>query len=228
MENFTAGEDDVVPIHHRIILSVILIAVTVTGIFGNTLIIIACCLSRRLQTKTNIFVINLTAADFLTCILLPIAALSLLIDVDENSRSWLDTLCTIDLEGIRIFLGCSVMTLAFIAVNRYVLITKSRETYRRIYQRKFIVIFISISWLYQVLSFIPQLAYGVLHFGYDEKLHACNVGTDHDQSPLYGILLIIGILLPIAMMVYSYGRIYLFVRHHNKQMQNVTSSELSR
>ncbi|KAJ8024390.1 G-protein coupled receptor moody [Holothuria leucospilota] len=228
MENITAEEADVVPRHHRIIISVILMAITVTGIFGNTLTFIAYCLSRRLQTKTNMFVINLAAADILTCVCLPINTLALLLDVNVNTRSWLNTLCAVDYGGLGIFLTSSFMTLAFIAVNRYVLITKSTEAYRRIYRRKFTLIFISACWLFPTLTLTPQLVLGILYIGYDETLHACSEGSNPRWQHLSDMILMIVFGLPTVAIIYSYGRIYLFLRRHNKQMQEGMLSEPSR
>ncbi|KAJ8024381.1 G-protein coupled receptor moody [Holothuria leucospilota] len=222
MENVTVGEVDAIPKEIRVVLSVIVIAITIIGICGNTLVFIAYCLSRRLQTKTNMFVINLAAADILTCVFLPVIVLSLLLDANVNTKPWLDTLCAVDTGAIKIFLLSSFATLAFVGVNRYVLITKSRETYKRIYQRKFIFIFLCICWLYPMLCVTLPTVFGFLHFGYDEKIHACREGPDHPRSYVYGTLVFIHIFLPVTMIVYCYGQIYLFLRHHHKQMLKST------
>ncbi|KAJ8024380.1 Melanopsin [Holothuria leucospilota] len=236
MENVTQkgvlDNVEFVPKHFRILNSVILITITLVGIFGNTLIFIAYCLSRRLRTKTNIFVINLAVADILTCVCLPVVAFSLLVDVNVDTRSWLDTVCGIDFGATQIFVCSSFLTLAFIAVNRYVLITKSQETYKWLYQRKFILIFISISWLYPTLFVTLPLLFDIGYIGYDENMHACGALTDHPRSYLYDMIIVSNGTLPIAMIVYSYGQIYLFLKRHNKQMQegrvSGTSSKLFR
>ncbi|KAJ8024387.1 Orexin receptor type 1 [Holothuria leucospilota] len=93
-------------------------AIMLVGVCGNTLIFVAYCLSRRLQTKTNIFVINLAAADILTCACLPITTLAILLDVNVNTRSWLDPLCAVDIGAIKISFNCSFTTLTLIALNR--------------------------------------------------------------------------------------------------------------
>ncbi|KAJ8047113.1 Melatonin receptor type 1C [Holothuria leucospilota] len=216
MENGTA-EVEVTPQLHRIIHSVLLIAMALVGVCGNTLVFIAFCLSRRLQTKTNIFVVNLAAADILTCVCLPIISLSLLVDEGIHTKSWLNTLCAIDIGVIKISLRCSFMMLVFIAVNRYVLITKSQETYKRMFQTKFTVIFLCISWMYPILFVTSQSLSGVIHMGYDVKSHSCNLGSDHHL--LYGTLVFSTIALKITVIAYCYGRLYLFLRRHNKQMQ---------
>lgn len=220
MANITTGEVDVVSILYRIIHSVILIAVMVTGLFGNTLIFTAYCLSRKLQTKTNIFVINLAAADILTCVSFPAPLLTRILDVDVNTTPSLKALCAVHSWAVTIFLGASFMTLAFIAVNRYFLITKRQETYTRLYQKKFIFIFLSVSWLYPMLSLIPQLNSGFRNVGLDEKTRVCKLGTDHrTRSFLYDMFLVISTMLVITTIVYSYAGIYLFLRRHNKKMQ---------
>lgn len=189
------------------------------GVCGNTLIFIAYCLSRRLQTKTNIFVINLAAADILTCACLPITTLALLLDVNVNTRSWLDPLCAVDIGAIKVSFNCSFTTLTLIALNRYVLITKSKGTYKRIFQRKFILMLVCISWLYPILYATPQIIFGLYYLGYDEKTHSCNVLSDNPIPYLYDILSAGHIILKITLIVISYGKIHLFLRRHNKRMQ---------
>lgn len=219
MENSTAAEVDVIPQGVRIVNSFILTAITVVGIAGNTLVFIAYCLSRRLQTKSNIFVINLATADFLTCLSLPVITFFLLLDVDGHTKPWMDILCTIDFGAFGIFVQTSFMTLAFIAVNRYVLITKSQKTYKWLYQRKFVFIFLCVSWLCPTFLVTLPLVFGALHIGYDENLHACGALTDHPEShQIYNLISFCITIIQITMIVYSYGRIYLFLRRHNKKI----------
>ncbi|KAJ8024391.1 Adenosine receptor A2a [Holothuria leucospilota] len=225
MENVTARGGYVVPKHHRILLSVMLMTITLIGISGNTLIFIAYCLSRRLRTKTNAFLINLAAADILTCVFLPAIALPLLLDVEVPVQPWLNTLCAVNYVAIWILTSTSIMTLAFIAVNRYILITKSKKTYEQIYKRKFIFAFLCVSWLHPILYVTLQLALGrLLVFGYNEKMHGCTTGLEDPRSYWYDIVDFANITLVITMIVYCYGRIYLRLRRHNKQMQKGISS----
>ncbi|KAJ8024392.1 Rhodopsin, GQ-coupled [Holothuria leucospilota] len=226
MENVTGRDFDVFPKFHGIITYVIMTAVAVTGIFGNTLLFLAYWLSRRLQTKTNIFVINLATADMLTCVFL---SFSILLGASGLANAWLDSLCAVHMVALFIFTFCSMMTLAFISVNRYVLITKSKDTYERIYRKKFMFFFLCISWLFPILFVTTQLFFGrhVL-FGYDKTIQACTTGLGHPRSYLYEKLDLVYIFIVATIIVYSYGRIYKFLRRHNKKMQNGIFSKLFR
>ena len=55
----------------RVIVAVLYLMVVVLGIFGNTLVILAVLLSKKLRTATNAFVVSLSVADLLTCLGLP-------------------------------------------------------------------------------------------------------------------------------------------------------------
>lgn len=71
----------------RILDAILLILITVIGMTGNTLVILSVCLSHKLRTKTNIFVVNLAFADFFTCCTLPVVAWSLLAESEPEMEA---------------------------------------------------------------------------------------------------------------------------------------------
>lgn len=226
MGNDTTGEVVFIPREVRIVNSVIIILLMIIGIAGNSLVVFAYCLSRRLQTKTNVFVINLAVADILTCVCLPVFVMSLLLEIDLPSNPWLDVLCGVEYTLLQIFVCCSLLTLALIAANRYVLVTKIQETYEWLYQKRFIALSLCFSWLYPSLFIILLPAVGVGHIGYDENLHACGARSDHPKSYLYDMIIVCHGILPISLILYSYGGIYLHIRHHKKLMERRRSTVL--
>ena len=62
----------------RVFGAIIVIIVSVVGIFGNSMIILSVIISKKLRTSTNAFVVNLGVADLLTCLFLPWFAVALL------------------------------------------------------------------------------------------------------------------------------------------------------
>ncbi|KAJ8024382.1 G-protein coupled receptor moody [Holothuria leucospilota] len=220
MENGTAGEV-VISKGDRLVASVVILLSMIAGIVGNTLVVIAFSLSRRLRTKTNVFVVNLATADILTCVSLPVVVLVLLLDVDMPAENWLNTLCAFNFAVTQIFIGTIFTTLALIAVNRYILITKSKETYKRIFRRKFIFLFLCMSWLYPTLFVVLPLISGIGRIGYNYKVHTCGVRAEHSGSLLYSAIVSSSLTIPTTMIIYCYGGIYLFLRRRNKQMQGV-------
>lgn len=223
MENSTFTAENISPFLAtlRVIDAIVLMTITVIGVVGNTLVFIAYCVSYKIRTKTNIFVINLAAADFMTCSLLPIVSWSLLIKVDGIAH-WLDVLCGFTIGAIQAFASCSIMMLASIAANRFVLITRSRETYKSLYQNKFIAVWLILSWTYPVLVVTVPLLFGVGHLGFDPEIHACGARADNPRSYLYDAI-VVGIVIPLPAVVtiYCYGGIYFYIKSHNRNLEGV-------
>lgn len=201
----------------RIIDASVLSAIAIIGVVGNTLVFVAYTLSYKIRTKTNIFVVNLAAADFLTCLFLPFVAWSLLIEV-ERVDHWLDILCGLAMGVIQVFAACSMVTIFSIAVNRYVLITRSRHTYNKLYRIKVITLWILFSWIYPVLVITVPLIFNIGQLGFDIKIHACGTKTDHKLSYYYDLILIVTLAPFPATVTACYASIYLYVKKHNKRI----------
>ncbi|KAJ8024590.1 Melatonin receptor type 1C [Holothuria leucospilota] len=197
----------------------ILAVASIVGLLGNSLVFISFCLSRKIRSKTNIFVVNLSVADFLTCCFLPVIAWSLLVETDQID-SKMDTMCGFTTAAVQQLSGCSVLTLTAIAINRYILITKTLPTYKMVYDHKYMLIWLTVTWLFPFLPGIVPLLFGVGHLGFDKDLHACGAKTDNANSHLYDFIFV-GILIPGPMLVtiFCYVRIYLYIANHNKHLK---------
>ena len=68
-----------------------LILTSVTGIAGNSLVILSVFLSAKLQTKTNVFVVTLAFCDLLTCASIPFDVVSLVTPIGQPMP---DRICT--------------------------------------------------------------------------------------------------------------------------------------
>ncbi|XP_072178126.1 alpha-1D adrenergic receptor-like [Diadema setosum] len=179
------------------------------GTFGNILVLVSVALSRQLRTLTNIFVVGLAVTDLLNCLLLIVQVLSLL-NVSESDS--FGDVCTVAAIGLYIFMGISVATLALIAVDRFFMITKTREEYMAVYTKRNIAIMMVT--LYGAIS-VVTLAFavsGVATFGRYEGI--CAHATGESYSYLGGAWL----LLSLIAIVTSYVRIYAHVRNHLRKL----------
>lgn len=205
----------------RIFDGVMHLTAGILGVIGNTMVFIAFVISKRLQTKTNIFVVNLAFADFLTSMLMPIFTWSLIADLDQEVDQWFDTMCAFAIGIAQGSVGCSLLTLSFIAMNRLVLITQTKETYTRIYRGRNVALFILIAWLYPITSAMVPLFFNIGELGYDEVAHICGTKTSHPQSYLYDVLVVVLLIpVPMVIIIYSYARIFYFISVHNNQLRS--------
>ena len=126
----------------NIILGVCLLIMAVIGIVGNILVILAVMFSRQLQTAMNVFVVNLSIADLLASLTYTTQAASVFEWVELSP-----VMCILTTVVNITSLGCSLITVTLIAINRYIIITKMRHTYDRIYTRVKMGIMIVMAWL---------------------------------------------------------------------------------
>ena len=200
----------------RKIVASLFVIVGIVGFCGNSLVIIAVVLSRKLRTSTNAFVVNLAAADLLTCTLLPWTAVAIL---SENGWHLPKFICILDAMGLVTSLGCSVNTLACIAVNRLVLITKPRKTYDFIYAPRLIAAMIFSTWLIAFsVSAIPLIS-DIGELGYDYQTSTCIWDSENVNAAMYAN--IVGLTfypIQLSTIIYCYLKIFWYIRKHTKQV----------
>ncbi|XP_033640073.1 alpha-1B adrenergic receptor-like [Asterias rubens] len=209
----------------RCIVSGIFIVVCIVGTFGNGLVILAVLLSRKLRTVTNVFVVNLAAADLLVCFVLPWNAVGLL---TKPGDGWPlpDQLCVAVALISFTCVGCSLYTLATIAINRWMLITRPSKTYRTCYTPAYLAAMIVIVWLVPFLvAFVPP-RFGLGALGYTEKYSTCTHKNAHALAMYYSLLQSVVLFpVPFVIIIVSYVKIFKHVKQHTKVMKD--QSEMS-
>ncbi|XP_038055123.1 neuropeptides B/W receptor type 2-like [Patiria miniata] len=160
--------------------------VAVVGTVGNCLVLLAVLLSRKLRTVPNVFVVNLSIADLISSLSVPWQAVAVL-SVDKWPLP--DWVCTMGALGVLIPIGCSLDTLALIAVNRVVLITRTKATYQRLYRRRWIAVMVIAAWaLPLTIASLPLVSH-IVEFGFDSVFGTCGWDSWNPNSPIYALIL---------------------------------------
>ncbi|XP_022109229.1 melatonin receptor type 1B-A-like [Acanthaster planci] len=203
----------------RVVVATLYLIAAVLGIIGNSLVIWAVILSRKLRTTTNAFVVNLSVADLLTSLVIPWDAVALL---GKNGPPVSEWLCSVVSAIQTITTGCSIYTLAFIGVQRLLLITRPATNYQAIYTPRYkFVVWLVVAWSIPVLvTLIPPLL-GVGGLGYNPKYHHCGFKSSHPLSSYYNSI-IAGALypVPLAIIILCYTLIWCYLNRHTKRMVN--------
>ena len=203
--------------NQRIAVAVMLLIISIVGVIGNTLVLVAVAVSRKLHTSTNAFVVSLATTDFVTCLVMPFQVIAVL-----SKEGWLlpSAFCKI-IGGITIAstIG-SVVTLALIAVNRYVIITTERRRYQRIFSRRNITMMILFSWMFPVLTLVLPQALGYGRIGYTEKYKLCLMDGNHYYAFIYEFGAAFIQLACFIVIITCYGLIYHFLRKKMFFMRN--------
>ncbi|KAJ8025198.1 5-hydroxytryptamine receptor 4 [Holothuria leucospilota] len=209
----------------RLILSIFTSIVSVIGIPGNLLVIVAVVFCRKLQTKTNAFVVNLAMSDLSSCLVLPFMSLALLRDVWPLS----DVVCVI--VGAVILIGplSSVVNLALIAFNRYYMITRPRSSYDRLFSRSKLIIMLFVAWIIPTMVTVVPPMLGIGGIGFNKRYKVC-ITISKKHSDLYAILMSILVQVPcLVIIVVCYIKIYKYIDLKNRELfKNSSQLEMSK
>lgn len=118
--------------------------------------------------------------------------------------------------------GVSLLSIASISINRYILIAWP-QLYQTIYTKTKVFAYISLIWLFSYGLQIPTLLgiWGV--YGMDEKLGTCSINPDENGHSSKTALFVIGFALPCVIIVICYASIYWVVRTSHKKLQQHNS-----
>ncbi|XP_071483673.1 G-protein coupled receptor moody-like [Diadema antillarum] len=222
-ETFSTTEFEFNDPAQRLVLAIMFIIVSVVGSLGNAIVIAAVIASRKLRTITNVFVVNLAVADFLTSITVPWTAVALLSEGD----TWpLDPwICTAAAAIMYLCVGTSLYSLASASINRFILVTKGYATYRKTFTTINLIIWITLIWVVAFFFAIFLPVIGVGRLGYNRKYRSCSQSSDHPKDGVYQLVQAVGIFpIPLTIISFCYGRIFCFVRRHIKVMDGHTSA----
>ena len=106
----------------RSILGVAYIVVILLGLSGNLLVIVSVLLSRKLHTVSNVFVVNLSIADSVTCVNLIHTVVHMFSPFGIQVGP--DWLCFLTAGMNLLCIIVSIMTLASISVTRVLVVTR--------------------------------------------------------------------------------------------------------
>ena len=202
----------------RVILSIIIAVVFVVGIPGNTLVILAVILSRGLRSRTNWFVVNLAATDFITCAFIPFHMVALLSQEGWPLPAWI---CAVSAGTSLVCITATTTSLALIAFSRWYLLKKPHALFQTMFTQKKMFLMVTLAWVYSVVVVVLPTAAGVGALGFNNKFNTCSLydGDGSISTALYGNVLAIGMfVLPFIPTLTFYSLIYGIVRRHTKMM----------
>ncbi|XP_030840915.1 D(2) dopamine receptor A-like [Strongylocentrotus purpuratus] len=206
----------------RVILALLVLVIFLIGILGNLFVVAAVILSKRLQNTTNVFVINLAVADFLTAMFLPVHASTLL---NKSSCYIPELLCQFVAAATLTTLGCSVVTLAAIAFHRFTVlnaILKPQPKFNNAFSTRNIVIMVSFTWLYPIVLMFIILPLDVGSLGYALQYKVCAQNTENDNSDYLTLTVCLLIQFPaFIVIIVCYFNIFKMFRRHQQEMNAI-------
>ncbi|XP_038045191.1 melanopsin-like [Patiria miniata] len=220
-DNTTSSERMIIIYQHyfeRQIIAALFIMAAIVGTTGNSLVIIAVALSKKLRTPTNVFVVNLAIADLLACTALPWQSLSVL---HEDGWPLEDAywICVASASVLITCGTCSINNLALIAVTRWVGITKPKHTAHRMRSHRTLAVMVALTWLIPCGCVLVPLVSDFGELGYEKIYSLCSWDTSNPYSMYFNILLLaIGYPVQFVTIIFCYTSIFAFVRRNNREM----------
>ncbi len=211
IDDFTTVVDSInEPIELRtesIIALVILPILTLCGVFGNILVIIAVLKFKQLRLVANFFIVSLAFADLLVCIV--VMPLALYQDVNNGIWDLPAWLCDVWVSLDVLMSTASIWNLCVISLDRFLAITRPHQYARR---RTIVTVLIAVltAWLLAVFLSVPTLLFVG---GHDSSADSCVINV----TPTFVIISsCVAFFIPCSIVLVFYWRILVAARKHVK------------
>lgn len=200
----------------QVIESTAVLLINMIALAGNILLYLAIRKNPRLcRNTTNLFILSLAFSDILMALLcMPFSA-----GVFIQGR-WVYGQFVCQLQGVAFFVlvFVSLETMALVAVNRYVSVTKP-AVYRRIFTRRRSLKMIIFIWLLCVAYVALFAGLNWPAFAFDAGKAICHIKiSDRAYRTAWNVItIVIFALLPMATLFHCYWRVLKSVRRHNAE-----------
>ena len=198
---------------HRIIVASMYVAIAIVGIPGNTLVIATTILQKKLQTTTNVLVVNLALADLMTCLCIPLHIPGLINPSGEYPLP--DAVCGAVAGIMYSSIVCGIETMAAIGFVRWYVITRSLRGQHGINSPCGLAIVVGVCWVAAFLVICLPPIHGVGHLGYSRVLATCSSNPGPIKL-LMSTVFTVGCLLLIALV---YSTILIYVLRHTRRFR---------
>ena len=200
------------------------LVLTFTAFLGNLLVVYLVCRNRRLRTVTNMFLVGLAVADFLTSSLVMPFTASILI---HGKWVFSKDVCVFQGVSILCLVWSSLHMVTLIAINRYVCVLKA-SLYRKWFTKKNTGAMIAtVSIISFILAISPYWS-GLVTYIFRPGKAACFMTFDTKRKLgkiAYTVfLLAIYTVLPMVLIAVCYYNVFRMVKQHAIATKNTIRS----
>lgn len=197
----------------RLIVAALIAVWCLIAILDNSVVILAVVLSKRLRTPTNVFIVNLSVADLLTGFFFAWQVPALVAPDGWPLPGWL---CSVVSVGSTTGVGCSIHSLAFIALNRLLLVTKPLSVYQSVYTCRKMTGMVILTWLIPLLTASLPGIFGLVELGYDFQYKFCTFIDRNNMAVWYDFIIVFtNYPIPLLILIGSYYQIYRHIKRHS-------------
>ena len=188
------------------------LAIGITSLVGNILVVLSVYRNPRLRTTTNLYVIALATSDLIAAVLVMPLSAGVLI-----SGKWVfgDFMCDVHAFFLNFVLYVSPSTMALTAVNRYVRIVRPSK-YKSIFSPLKSRIYLGCVWLFVACYVaVPKLS-GLQTYGFIPGYALCHVLHLSPTGAMIHYCFVISffLLFPLITAIISYSKVSKSIRTH--------------
>lgn len=202
-------------------LSIVMVILIILAVGGNIMVILTIVRHRGMRTRTNMFIVNLAVADILIAIFnMPFSLVTLI------KGKWVfgDGMCQFNGFTMALLLICSIHTLMYISIHKYISITKP---FSRAMNPRRIKIMIATAWIWSFICAIAPLL-GFNHIEYKKGSSQCgpsypNNFADYAHS---FIITTTNYFIPLGVMTFCYFHIFREIHDHMKRIRATSNINL--
>lgn len=198
--------------------STICVAVALSAFLGNALLCLSLYKSLGFRAPHNYYITNLATADMMFAVFcMPFFLASLI------KGKWIfgDTFCQVQGTLIFILVITSLFTMALIAVNRFLKITKPVNIHRKIYSKRNILLSILLAWMVSITIVVAVFSFENQPFRFHPGKFLCFLDMNHEGVRLYTLgayVILSAVVFPV--MTFCYFKVYRKVKAHFAEIGN--------
>ncbi|XP_037031398.1 G-protein coupled receptor moody isoform X2 [Bradysia coprophila] len=201
--------------------AVMTILIMIVGICGNLLTIVALCKCPKVRNVAAAFIISLCVADCVFCVIvLPFNAFRFIRGTWTHGELLCRIIPFIQYGNI----GVSLLCIAMITINRYVMIAH-HSSYAKIYKKHWIAAMILFCWIFSYGMQLPTFFKVWGAFGYDSKLGTCSILEDANGRSSKKVLFVIAFIIPCLIIIGCYAKIFWVVHKSEERMRQHASKQ---
>ena len=201
----------------RVLHGTAIILAALLGFMGNILVIVSIATTPKLRTSHNALIVTLSVVDLLMSIfVIPFYSVGIL------SQGWplSQAMCRFTIQFSFILSHVSLITLAVVATNRYMLISKPVEKYNRFCGRNKIVFMMVFMWSQGVVVFLISEFVLQVDIRYLPAFSGCVLNPHDTTSYRFITVLVCLVVVPVLLiMLVQYIRTFVVVRSSRQRVK---------
>ncbi|KAL5007113.1 hypothetical protein ScPMuIL_015919, partial [Solemya velum] len=191
------------------------------AIIGNLMVIMVVIRHRGMRTRTNMFLVNLAAADFFVgCLMAPFSLATLI----KEEWQFGEIMCTINGFLNAVCTVTSIHTLMYISIHKYFSIIRPLSS-RHLNKTRILGMIVA-AWMWAIICGILTVT-GLSKVLYKPGTMQCGPEYPHTLGEYihHGIIQTTNILIPLVIMIYAYTKIFREIREHTVRLRENSTLE---